>query len=96
METLKEKPLTTQKNQILVGIQTGKCPICKETKNLLLLKYGFSLCEDCLSVCINVLGYLQKQENRDVNSQHSKNKGFVQEKPLLKNFDKNMLEKAIN
>ena len=96
MEMAKEKPLTSQKNQILVGIQTGKCPICKETKKLLLLKYGFSLCEDCLTVCISVLDYLQKQENRDANPQHSKNEGFVQEKPQLKNFNKNLLEKSIN
>jgi hypothetical protein len=95
METTKEKPAASQ-NQILAGIQTGKCPICKETKKLLLLKYGFSLCEDCLSVCISVLDYLQKQESQNENPQHPKNQGFVQEKPQLENFDKNLLEKAIN
>jgi|WetSurMetagenome_2_1015567.scaffolds.fasta_scaffold526178_1 hypothetical protein len=95
METAKEKPVAPQ-NQILVGIQTGQCPICKETKKLLLLKYGFSLCEDCLSVCISVLDYLQKQENQNENPKPPKNQGFFQKKPQLKNFNKNLLEKAIN
>ncbi len=51
--------VTYPKNLYIVGIQTGKCQICKETKELLLLRYGFSLCEDCLSVCIGILEHLQ-------------------------------------
>ncbi len=46
-------------NLYIIGTQTGKCQICKETKKLLLLRYGFSLCEDCLSVCIGILEHLQ-------------------------------------
>jgi hypothetical protein len=61
METLpKQNPASThKKTPHIIGIQTGKCPICKETKKLLLLRYGMSLCEDCLSVCIGILEHLQ-------------------------------------
>jgi hypothetical protein len=30
-----------------------------QRKKLLLLRYGFSLCEDCLSVCIGILEHIQ-------------------------------------
>lgn len=53
------KPAAYPKNIHIVGTQTGKCQLCKETKKLLLLRYGFSLCEDCLSVCIGILEQLQ-------------------------------------
>jgi hypothetical protein len=43
----------------LIGTQTGQCRLCKETKNLLLLRYGFTLCEDCLNVCVSILEHLQ-------------------------------------
>jgi hypothetical protein len=51
--------VTKTKNPYIVGTKTGQCQICKETKKLLLLRYGFSLCEDCLSVCIGILEHLQ-------------------------------------
>jgi hypothetical protein len=52
----------------LVGTKIGKCDICKATKKILLLKYGFSLCEECLTVCTNILDQLQTQTetNREV------------------------------
>jgi hypothetical protein len=33
-----------------IGTQTGKCPLCKKTKILLLLRYGITLCEDCYAM----------------------------------------------
>ncbi len=50
---------TEKRNALLVGTKTGKCELCKVTKKLLLLKYGFILCEDCLNICINILENLQ-------------------------------------
>lgn len=44
---------------LLIGTKTGKCDICKVTKKILLLKYGFTLCEDCLSLCTSILEKLQ-------------------------------------
>jgi hypothetical protein len=64
----KETPKKTDalfKHLSFVGKKTGTCPICKETKQLLFLKYGFTLCEDCLRVCISILEYLQQQENQE-------------------------------
>jgi len=53
---------------LLVGTKTGKCDLCKETKKVLLLKYGFTLCEDCLTICQSILEQIQsatpKQKTR--------------------------------
>ncbi|MCW4029824.1 MAG: hypothetical protein NWE92_09300 [Candidatus Bathyarchaeota archaeon] len=46
---------------LLIGTQIGKCDICKETKKILLLKYGFNLCENCLNVCTSILERLENQ-----------------------------------
>lgn len=43
------------RNILLIGTKTGKCDFCKATKKVLLLKYGFTLCEDCLDLCTNIL-----------------------------------------
>ncbi len=47
------------KNIFIIGTKTGKCQLCKETKKLFLLRYGFILCEDCLSICTSILEQLQ-------------------------------------
>ena len=47
------------KNIFIIGTKTGKCQLCKETKKLFLLRYGFTLCEDCLSICTSILEQLQ-------------------------------------
>lgn len=44
---------------LFVGTKTGKCDICKQTKKVLLLKYGFTLCEECLSICTSILEEVQ-------------------------------------
>lgn len=63
--TSKQKTPTPPPTKIkLIGTQTGQCQICKQTKQLLILKYGFSLCEDCLSVCIGILEHLQNGANQ--------------------------------
>jgi hypothetical protein len=49
---------------LLVVIKTGKCDICKATKKILILRYGFSLCEDCLNVCTDILEKLQIQTTK--------------------------------
>src|SRR5208282_2016872 len=57
------------KNIYIVGTKTGKCQLCKETKKLFLLRYGFTLCEDCLVICTNILEQLQsgvtKQKSKE-------------------------------
>ncbi|MGD6805687.1 MAG: hypothetical protein ACQCN4_01855 [Candidatus Bathyarchaeia archaeon] len=47
-----------------IGTKTGKCDICRATKKILLLRYGFSLCEDCLYICTLILEHLQLQEDQ--------------------------------
>jgi hypothetical protein len=57
-ETIQKAPSI---DLLLVGIKTGKCDICKQTKQILLLRYGFTLCENCLNVCTDILEKLQTQ-----------------------------------
>src|SRR5208283_4720030 len=46
----------------ILTTKIGKCQICKETKKVFLLKYyGFTLCEDCLAICISILEQLQSE-----------------------------------
>jgi hypothetical protein len=52
----------TQPHTLLIGVKIGQCDICKDTKKTLLLRFGFSLCEDCLSVCTTVLERLEFEE----------------------------------
>jgi hypothetical protein len=40
---------------LLIGTKIGKCDLCKKTTKILLLRYGFTLCEECLTVCTNIL-----------------------------------------
>ena len=56
-ESAAENP--AQKGIYLIGTQTGTCQICKQTKKLLLLKFGLTLCEDCLNICIALLENIQ-------------------------------------
>jgi hypothetical protein len=48
-------------NTLLLGKTTGTCDICKQTKQVLLLKYGFCLCQNCLTVCTAILERLTQQ-----------------------------------
>ncbi len=47
------------KNILLIGVKTGECDMCKATKKVLLLKYGFTLCEDCFNICTSILQEIQ-------------------------------------
>lgn len=47
------------KNLLLIGVKTGQCDMCKATKKVLLLKYGFTLCQDCFDICTCILQELQ-------------------------------------
>jgi len=38
------------KNIFIIGTKTGQCPVCAETKTLILLRYGVCICEDCLTI----------------------------------------------
>ncbi|MGD6809230.1 MAG: hypothetical protein ACQCN3_05970 [Candidatus Bathyarchaeia archaeon] len=63
--TSKQTPPNSHQQKImLIGTKTGNCQICKQTKQILILKYGLSLCEDCLSVCIGILEHLQIGANK--------------------------------
>ena len=50
-------------NIYVLGTQTGKYPLCEETKTLLLLKYGFYACEDCLNFRINIFEQVRIARN---------------------------------
>jgi hypothetical protein len=62
---------------LLIGTKTGQCDICKVTKQTLLLRYGFCLCEDCLNVCTTILEQIQFDDDFQ-----SKNPEAVRETPL--------------
>lgn len=47
---------------LLLGTRIGKCDICRMTTKVLLLKYGFTLCENCVNVCASILGDLEKNQ----------------------------------
>jgi hypothetical protein len=49
-------------HRLLLGTKIGKCDICKATKKILLLDYGFNLCEDCIDVCTMILEHLPIDE----------------------------------
>jgi hypothetical protein len=50
---------TNSPHTLLIGVKTGQCDICKVTKKTLLLRFGFCLCEDCLTVCTSILEQIQ-------------------------------------
>jgi len=43
----------------IIGIQTNKCDICRKTKKVILLRYGMTLCEECLTICTHILENLE-------------------------------------
>ena len=57
--TKNNKSAVYPNNIYIVGTKTGKCQLCQETKKLYLLRYGFTLCEDCLVICTSILEQLQ-------------------------------------
>src|SRR5208283_689931 len=57
--TKNNKSAAYPKNISVIGTKTGKCQLCKETKKLYLLRYGFTLCEDCVNICTSILEQLQ-------------------------------------
>ena len=72
---------------LLVGIKTGKCDICKETKKILILRYGFTLCEDCLNVCTDILEKLQIQTTKqELKNQFKEVKKRASRNPPTRNY----------
>ena len=69
-QTIANEKTAFPRKAILIGTQIGKCDICKDTKKTLLLKYGFTLCEDCIIICTSILEQLELQKT----NQPSKNK----------------------
>jgi hypothetical protein len=59
--TNNNKSATYPKNIFVIGTKTGKCHLCKETKKLYLVRYGFTLCEDCLAICTIISEQLQSE-----------------------------------
>ena len=75
--TKNNKSAACPKNIYIVGTKTGKCQLCKETKKLYLLRYGFTLCEDCLVICTSILEQLQsgateQKSKEELNSEKEK------------------------
>jgi hypothetical protein len=68
---------------LLVGVKTGPCDICKVTKKTLLLRFGFSLCEDCLNVCTSILEKLQFDETNESKEQASIGKKIANNKTKI-------------
>ena len=54
---------------IIIAVKTGKCDICRTRKKILLLRYGFSLCEDCLSICTSILEQLNSETTPQKNKE---------------------------
>ncbi|MCW3999800.1 MAG: hypothetical protein NWE93_06140 [Candidatus Bathyarchaeota archaeon] len=46
------------RSPLYAGTKIGECDICKATKEVLCLKYGFTLCENCLTICAAILDQL--------------------------------------
>ncbi|MCL5949211.1 MAG: hypothetical protein M1490_01880 [Candidatus Bathyarchaeota archaeon] len=57
-----EQPNESHEDLSLIGTRTGKCDICKTTKKILLLSYGFSLCQDCVNICTLLLEQIQQNQ----------------------------------
>jgi hypothetical protein len=81
---------SNDRSYFIVGTRTGKCPLCKETKKLILLKFNSSLCEDCFCVCMEILEHLLDEETsshasaKKIISQNSKKVQEIQVKKILK------------
>ncbi len=82
MEELSDKSLAGPKNLFIIGTQTGDCPICKKTKTLLILRFGLTLCNECLLVCMNILENLQYGVTKE--SQRKNSRIFAQGKKTSK------------
>jgi transcription initiation factor TFIIIB Brf1 subunit/transcription initiation factor TFIIB len=65
------KRTARSKDILLLGTKTGKCDICKETKKLLLLRYGFTLCGDCLIICTSILEQLTPESSEQETKEKS-------------------------
>jgi hypothetical protein len=61
---------TASPHTLLIGVKTGQCDICKVTKKILLLRFGFSLCEECLSVCTTILDQLELNDAERPKEKH--------------------------
>jgi hypothetical protein len=65
-ETYKQKEETYPTDTLIIAIKTGKCDICKTRKKILLLRYGFNLCEDCLDICTCILEQLNSEAPKEI------------------------------
>ena len=74
----KSKSATCPKSISLIGTQTGQCQICKVTKKLFILRYGFNLCEECLTVCTSILEQLDSAKNDQKSTEISGTKKIKQ------------------
>jgi len=71
-QTIKQTNQTEQaRNIYLVGTQTGQCPLCKETKKVLLLRFSLTLCPACLDICMKILEDLELVTTKDTNLQNN-------------------------
>lgn len=60
---------TAATDLVLISDKIEKCDICKVKKKIV-LEYGFSVCEDCLLICTNILEQLQSDaHNSKTNSE---------------------------
>jgi hypothetical protein len=97
--TKNNKSAACPKNIYIVGTKTGKCQLCKETKKLFLLRYGFTLCEDCLSICTSILEQLQSgvtEQKSKENLNSEKEKADSCKNPKYPNQTLTLAEKTSN
>ena len=74
-QTIKQSNQPEQPQNIyLIGTQTGQCPLCKETKKVLFLRFGLTLCPDCLDICMKILENLELVTTKDTSLQNSEPK----------------------
>ena len=51
----KEKNKSSRQDPLLLGTIIGVCPVCKEEKTLLLLRYELVMCKSCLKNIAQIL-----------------------------------------
>ncbi|MCW3994542.1 MAG: hypothetical protein NWE98_00125 [Candidatus Bathyarchaeota archaeon] len=55
---------------LLLGTKTTQCDICKVTKQTYLFRYGFTLCEECINICIDIVEQLNNESASEKPKEH--------------------------
>jgi hypothetical protein len=83
-------PTNPKPNINSLSTKIGQCQICKQTKQVLILKYGFNLCADCLNVCTGILEHLQNEAEKTPTIKPKKAHPKTSKNPVRKAATKNV------